>query len=175
MSREGPGPVSWDHLPNVIKKYIIGFNPSLSEIHTESFSSSLSDIRSRRRDRQCTLCVRESIFSSPMCGSLSRRPSTRMYITLTGPTSSGARIRCMCKEHLMSDTEGEVVIPIPRDAEYPSQKFSMFLHTVFNDVSSIIVYVGVDEDDLGVIDALRNGDMVTTRDSPRPRWKRVVL
>ncbi len=166
--------VSWNNVPNHLKRDIIGFNPSWREIHADNFSDTLSQICVRRRDRQCTLCVRKAIFSSPLCGGLSRRPSTRMYMVLTDPTSSGARIRCMCKKHFTSG-EGEIVIAIPRNAEYPSEKFLPFVRSVFNDISYIILYFGADEDDLDIIDAVRSGNMVMTRDYPRPRWNRLVL
>lgn len=174
IQERGRGHPSWNDVPDHLKRYIIGFNPSLRELHADKFGDSLSQIRAIRRDRQCTLCVRKSIFSSPMSRNLSRRPSTRMYIVLTGPTSSGVRIRCMCKEHLVSG-EGELLVAIPRDSEYPSYKFLAFVRSVFEDISSIIVYLGADEDDLAMIDAVRGGNMFATRESPRPRWKRVAL
>ena len=139
----------WDILPDPIKKHIIGFNPSLKKIHAETFSSTLTEIRRRKRDRQCTLCTRASIFGSPSRSSVPARPSTRMYVTLTCSTcstTSSVRIRCMCKEHLMSE-QGEAVVVVPRDVEYPSKKFVKFLKdTCEEEVSSILVYLGTADD-----------------------------
>lgn len=166
--------ISWDHVPEIIKRHIIGYNPSLRKLHNNSLKPSLDCISQMRRDKQCVYCVRSSIFTTEI-SSVIRKPSLRMYlVTLENYSSSPnhIRVRCMCKEHFKIET-GEICITVPRNVEYPSHKFKPFVRSMWSDVSSLIMFFGVDEDDLIVLS--RNGTVTPTMDTPRPTWKRYVF
>jgi len=166
--------ISWNHVPEIIKRHIIEFNPSLRKIHNTVMKPTLDHIKRLRRDKQCVDCVRKCVFNTDsQC--LLRKPSVRMYIVLIEAYSTSTdhvRVRCMCDEHFKINT-GEIVIIVPRDVEYPNHKFKSFLRTLWDDINSIIVFHGVDEDDIFALN--RRGIVNSTVEFPRPTWKRYIL
>ena len=168
-------PVSWNDVPEILKRHIIRYNPSLRKIHNDMFKPTLNHIKRFRRDQQCTDCVRKCVFNTDsQC--LLRKPSVRMYIILVEAHASSTdhvRVRCMCDEHFKINT-GEIVVIVPRDVEYPNSKFKPFLKTLWSDIVSIIVFHGVDEDDIFALNR-KCGGVNSTLEFPRPTWKRYML
>jgi len=167
--------ISWNDVPEIIKRHIIEYNPSLKKIHNDSLKPTLNDIKRLRRDKQCTDCVRKCVFNmNSQC--LLRKPSVRMYVVIAEAYTSNTdhvRVRCMCAEHFRINP-GEIVMIVPKDLEYPSPKFKIFLKTLWEDIVSIIVFHGVDEDDIFALNR-KCGGVNSTLEFPRPTWKRYIL
>ena len=174
QDQDQPDVISWDHVPEIIKRHIIGYNPSLRRLHNDSLKPTLDCISHMCRDKQCVYCVRSSIFNTDISGVI-RKPSLRMYLVMLdgyAESTDHIRVRCMCNDHFKIET-GETCIRVPRDVEFPSRKFKPFVKSMWSDVISLIMFFGVDEDDLIVLN--RNGTVTPTMDTPRPIWRRYLL
>jgi len=163
---------TWTDLPSEIRQDIISFNPSLRELHCKSLHETLYWIRRMRRDRQCVICSRNFIFEN---NPIERRPSTRMYILMSYNATNHVRVRCACSEHADTIQDGEFALLVPRESEFPSEKFKTLMISVFDDLDNIIVHYGVDEDDIRISTSIIDGNETITREHTRPTWKRVSI
>lgn len=162
---------SWNHLPDVIKKYIIDMNPSWKDIHKEIFRDSQSEIRSRRRDLICIQCNRKTIFET---GVILRRPSTRIYAIRETTHHSGpyrVRVFCECAEHRTSNTF-EYKLLLPKKCINTGDIYE-YCTRLYGNISSIIMYKGCDERDMQIRNLIMNGNHVVTFERKRPTWEQI--
>lgn len=163
---------SWNHLPDVLKKYIISMNPSWKDIHADLFRDTLSEILSRRRDLICIQCTRKTLFET---GVILRRPSTRIYaIRETTTTCSGpyrVRVFCECAEHRTSNTF-EYKLLLPKKCINTSHIYE-YCSLFYGKISSIIMYKACDERDIRIRNLIMNGNYVVTFERKRPTWEQI--
>jgi len=156
----------WDILPREIRRQIIEFNPSLRQLHYIKFKSCLKTIKFLRYERMCVECSRQSIFGND--NRINRKPSVKMYYKLEN-SNSNARVSCSCLEHsLLSYNSGRTCINNGIEMDY-GEIFNFIRQTT--NISSIICYVGLDEDHMDIILGLSDDTFVT----PISRWQRLVF
>ena len=170
----------WNTLPDVIRKNIIGMNPSLRSIHEEKFKSCLKSISFRKHDRMCVGCVRQAIFGTD--DNLYRRPSVRMYanVEAEGEVCS-VRISCECSTHYNNEIRNPHIFSkktlIPKGMELEVADIIDFVKKT-NDsrnIHFVIKYNGVCEDDLNTIRRIARGCVPATFDLPTIRWERYPI
>jgi len=160
---------NWDSISDDLKKYIIKFNPSFKQIHSDNMKKTIDQINNRRRDFSCVTCTRMTIFSSKP---IYRKPSIRLFATQHPgyPGSSTVRVCGECIEHRTSTTMGGVKLLIPRSFDHDKYSISKFI-TQNMVCDHMIIHYGLDECDQLIRLNVLDGNIVNLYEEiRRPRW-----